>query len=284
MDNFLIRKMCADDLAFAAECTAAEGWQSENHTTLAGFFKNDPEGCFIAEQAVYPLGICIATRYGTSGFIGELIVRPEARGGGLGAALLNHAVAYLRQNRVQTIYLDGVVKAIGLYERNGFRRVCRSWRFSGKLAGKPGAHVRLMTRHDLGQVIALDQLAFGADRSFFLRLRYDIYPELSFVMVNSQEVIGYLLGRGHAGWISAGPWVMREVAGNPAELLFAFSQQADDRPISMGILEANPLACELVRSLGFTARADSPWRMALGTRDDLGASPRCLAVGSAAKG
>jgi predicted N-acetyltransferase YhbS len=284
MDNILIRKIRADDLAFAAECTAAEGWQSENHTTLAGFFKYDPEGCFIAEQADHPLGICIATRYGTSGFIGELIVRPDARGGGLGAALLNHAVAYLRQNGVETVYLDGVVKAVGLYERNGFRRVCRSWRFTGKLDGKPGAHVRPMTSHDLEQVLALDQLAFGADRSFFLRLRFDFYPDLSFVMVDGQEVIGYLLGRGHAGWISAGPWVMREGAGNPVELLVAFTQQADDRSISMGILETNSLACELVRSLGFTARADSPWRMALGGRADLGASPLCLAVGSAAKG
>jgi hypothetical protein len=49
-------------------------------------------------------------------------------------------------------------------------------------------------------------------------------------------------------------------------------------------LESNQKACDLLRALGFEELPDSPWRMALGTSEDLGNSPLCYAVGSAAKG
>jgi predicted N-acetyltransferase YhbS len=279
-----IRAMKEADLTFAAEYTAAEGWVSENRTSLEGFFLHDPKGCLIAEDKGQPVGICVATDYGRSGFIGELIVRPEARGKGVGAKLLNHGIKVLKDRRVETVYLDGVVKAVDLYERNGYRKVCRSWRFSGELAGKPSTHVRQMLASDLDQVFKLDRLAFGVDRSFFLRRRLVIFPELSYVMVDGERVSGFILGRSGEDWVSAGPWVTSSESENPVELLNSLALQAGGRSISIGILDANHPACDLVRSLGFVERTDSPWRMALGSSAELGTSLLCFAVGSAAKG
>jgi hypothetical protein len=54
--------------------------------------------------------------------------------------------------------------------------------------------------------------------------------------------------------------------------------------LSIGILDTNRRAVELIQSLGWVLREDSPWRMALGPSNDLGASPLCLAVGTAATG
>jgi len=284
LPSLSIRGMRVKDIGFAARCTAGEGWGSENRATLEGFFLNDPEGCLLAEEAGQPAGICIATFYGTSGFIGELIVHPEKRGRGVGAALLNHAMLYLKARGAETIYLDGVVKAVQLYERNRFHKVCRSWRYSGHLAGKPGSHVRRKAESDLEQVIALDRFSFGADRGFFLRRRLIQFPELSYVLQEGDRVSGYISGRSGKDWVSAGPWVVEGTVESPVELLQAFALEAGDRPISIGILGANQLACDLVGSLGFTPRADSPCRMASGRSDDLGASPKFFAVGSAAKG
>lgn len=279
-----IREMQYKDLAFAAKCTAAEGWVSEDHYSLEGFFLKDPKGCLLAEKNGQPVGICIATFYGASGFIGELIVSPEERGRGVGAALLNHAVLSLKDRGAQAIYLDGVEKAVQLYERNGFHKVCKSWRFSGNLTGEKSNYVRRMTVQDLDQVIVLDKLSFGEDRGFFLRRRLEVFPELSYVMEDSRKVTGFILGRGGNGWVSAGPWVVEEWVENPMELLNSFALNAGVRLITIGILDTNQQACELVRSVGFVARPDSPWRMALGCPDGLGASHRCYAVGSAAKG
>jgi len=284
ISSVLIREMRKEELAFAAECTAAEGWVSEDKTTLEGFFLKDPKGCLLAEDKGQPVGICVATFYGNSGFIGELIVRPEARGRGVGAELLKHGVGILNDRGAETIYLDGVVKAVELYERNGFHKVCRSRRFSGHLPGKPSSNVRRMAMSDLDQVCAIDKLSFGADRSFFLRRRFELFPELSHVMIDGERVTGYILGRGGESWVSAGPWVGKEDAENPVELLSAFAVEARDRPISIGILETNHQACDMARRLGFKERTDSPWRMALGSSSDLGASTWCYAVGSAAKG
>jgi len=284
LDSLKIRSMNAGDLTFAAECTAGEGWISENRTTLDGFFFHDPGGCLVAELEGRRVGIGVATSYGRCGFIGELIVHPEARGRGIGAALLNHAVTYLRQRGACTVYLDGVVKAVNLYERNGFRKVCRSLRFSGKVEGKSYPQVRPMKEKDLPIIFELDQRYFGADRGFFLARRWNLFPELSKVLVEEGRMTGYILGRRGEGWMSAGPWVVEAGAENPQWLLENLAVVIGHPMFSIGILESNVRAVEIIRSYGFIERADSPWRMVLGPDEDLGASPQCLAVGTAAKG
>jgi GNAT superfamily N-acetyltransferase len=284
LSELVVRQMNEGDLAFAADCTASEGWISENLLALQGFFIRDPAGCLIAEHAGQPVGICIATGYGEHGFIGELIVRSKARGRGIGADLLIHAEDLLKARGVQTIHLDGVLKALGLYERNGFYKVCRSWRFFGHLAGEISPHVRTMKEVDLPQVILLDRTAFGADRSFFLKRRHELYPQLCLVSLEGERITGYIMGCQGKGWVSAGPWVVGVDVAQPIDLLKAFALQAGDTQVSIGILDKNQPARNLVRQFGFTERPDSPWRMASGACHDLGTSPLCYAIGSAAKG
>ena len=284
LNNLSLREMQKADLAFAAECTAAEGWVSEDLSTLEGFFLHDHHGFLVAKLNQQRVGICVATFYGKSGFIGELIVLPEARGRGVGASLLNHAVQRLCKRGAEAVYLDGVLNAVGLYERNGFRKVTRSWRFSGYLSGELDHPVRRMLPGDLPQVSALDRACFGADRRFFLERRFQLYPELGYVMISGDEIMGYILGREGRGWLSAGPWVVREGAGKLVALLHALALQAEGRPISLGILDVNQEAIRLVHALGFTERADSPWRMVWGNGGELGTSTSCYAIGSGAKG
>ncbi len=210
LSGLAIRSMQAGDLDFAAACTAAEEWVSEDRTVLDGFLQHDPGGCLIAELEGEPVGLCIATPYGASAFIGELIVRPQARRLGIGAALLNHAVDYLQKNGARSVYLDGVPKAVPMYQRNGFKIVCRSLRFSGRLSPGLHDHVRPMQLADLPDVLALDRRAFGADRSFFLKRRRELFPELGRVLVEKDKMAGFILGRRGEGWVSAGPWVVEE--------------------------------------------------------------------------
>jgi ribosomal protein S18 acetylase RimI-like enzyme len=282
--HLTIRPMHPGDLTFAVELTSAEGWVSEDNQTFEGFYQHDPNGFILAEQARKPLGICIATSYGSSGFIGELIVHPDARGIGIGTVLLIHAVNYLHQCRTRTIYLDGVPKAIPLYERNGFHKVYRSYRLSGTLIGKTNPQVRAMQVNDLPAVCDLDRQAFGADRGFFLARRLSIFPELSQVLQNDIRIVGFIMGRRGQGWVVAGPRVVAPDVVNPLPLLESLADVVGQVSISIGILSSNTQALETVHSLGFTENPNSPWRMALGPDNDLGASNQCIAVGSAAKG
>lgn len=279
-----IQAMQPDDLAFAAYCTEQEGWVSETYAVFEAFYQHDPQGCFIARLGGHPAGICVATPYTHSGFVGELIVSAEHRQRGIGQALLNHAVAYLQQGAARTVYLDGVVAAVPLYERKGFRKICRSLRFSGHIAGKQHAGVRPMLASDLPDVCSLDRRSFGDDRSFFLANRLKRFPDLCKVLVENGHIRGYICGRRGEGYLATGPWVIADAQVDPLPLLESLACQAGEAILSVGVLASNTRALSLVRSLGLVERVDSPWRMALGPDDDLGRSPNCYGVGTAAKG
>jgi len=197
--------------------------------------------------------------------------------------LLERAIAYLHGRGTQSIFLDGVTAAVPLYERLGFRQVCRSLRFAGAIAGRSLASVRAMRAADLETISRIDRPAFGADRAFFLRRRLALYPELCKVLVCDGEISGYIVGR--RGWnsVSAGPWVVRPEVPGAAALLESLAAEAPEARISLGVLETNGQAVETIRALGLVERPDPPWRMVLGA-GELGASPQLYAIGSAAKG
>ena len=223
-----------------------------------------------------PVGIGVATSYGESGFIGQLIVRPDFRGQGIGAKLLEHAINYLRVQGAKTIYLDGIPNAVSLYERYGFRKVCRSLRYSGVINAMQDRGIRPLLVKDLPSVYLLDRQAFGADRSDFLAHRLRYYPNLCKVIVDGDHVSGFILGQQGDRWFAAGPWVVSNRTSRPESLLESLACEAGETPLNLGILESNRRGVELVASLGFEARPDPPWRMALGPSKDLGDSPTCL--------
>jgi len=280
-----IRPMQASDLDFAAECAANEGWASETRHEFEGFFAYDPRGCLIAEEDGRRVGVCIATPYAPFGFVGELIVVEAMRGRGIGRRLLEHALDYLRARGARTVFLDGVPAALSLYERAGFRPVCRSLRFYGQLAGRSHARVRPMRADDLDAAAALDRLAFGADRRFFLARRLALYPELGRVLEREGQMAGFILGRRAPGRVSAGPWVVRPGVESPGDLLESLALEVSDaEELSLGVLTTNAAAVAALRAFGLIEHPQSPWRMALGAPGPYGSPAQCYAIGSAAKG
>ncbi len=261
----------------------------ESYDHFAGLYDHDPQGCFIARLEGQPAGICIATPYRHSGFIGELVVRPEMRRHGIGAALLDRAVSYLRRRELSTVYLDGVAAAVLLYERHGFRQICRSLRFYGRIPGRRHPQVRPVRAGDLPEIYSLDRGAFGDDRSYFLERRWRLFPQLFKALLVDGSLCGYITARRVEGFVFAGPWVVAPGVGDALPLLEDLACEAMDATIAgatfaMGILESNSQAVELVRASGMIERDDIVWRMALGAEDDLGKSSQCLAVGTAGKG
>lgn len=272
------------DLDFAAQCTATEGWSTETRTEFEGFFAHDRRGCFVAKAGSQRVGICVATYYGKTAFIGELIVVQVWRGRGIGRQLLEHALRYLHGRGARSIYLDGVPAAVPLYGRLGFRKICRSLRFAGAPAGRSHPQVRAMRAEDLPAVAWLDRAAFGGDRSFFLQRRLSLYPELSKVLEIDGRLVGFILGRHGPDWVAAGPWVVEPDAKQPGWLLETLATEAGVHTLGVGVLETNAHAVEILRSSGLAERPECPWRMALGT-DGLGtASGQLYAIGTAAKG
>ena len=295
MTTVHIRTMTSADLDFAASCTVAVGWSAQRGE-FELFHAHAPQGCLVAERgdsgtpAGPRIGICVATPYDGQGFVGMLIVLPEARGRGVGSRLMRTAIDYLRARDVRIIGLDGVLAAVPLYERLGFQKVCRSLRFIGTLRGQDHSHVRTMQAEDLAAVCALDREAFGADRRFFLARRLAREQKLCRVLEQDGQIGGFVVGQRGETRISAGPWVVRPEAARPADLLESLVYEAGQTTIGLGVLESNVAAVKAVCALGLTAHPDSPWRMVLELSQrpahqvTLGASQMAYAIGSPAKG
>jgi ribosomal protein S18 acetylase RimI-like enzyme len=279
-----IRPMISSDLEFAATLTANEGWLTETKEDFEGFLLYDPNGCFVADENGDRIGMCVATAYGESGFLGELIVRNAARGRGVGTQLMQHALAYLSHRGVRSIYLDGVEGAIPLYERLGFRKVCRSLRFSGRVRGARYPGVRAMTPRDLTAVAEMDRAAFGADRSFFLQRRLSLHSNLCKVLETEGQIRSYIMGRARVDLVSVGPWVVPSHLAQPDQLLQALAAEGDSLDLALGVLEVNSHAVKTIQDLGLAQRLHPPWRMVLGDSASLGLSEEAYAIGSAAKG
>ena len=272
------------DLGFVVACTTAEGWLGETESVFRGFLQYDPEGCLIGEEDGCPVGMCVAVSYGECGFLGELIVVAEHRGQGRGRRLLEHAVTHLRSRGGRSIYLDGDTPAVPLYERLGFRTICRSKRFLGTLPGKQHPHVRPMTTTDLDALLVMDRRAFGADRSFFLEERLRHFPEACWTMWAAERRTGFLMGQPGHGVVSVGPWLVTPDTDRPLDLLEALAHGAGSARLRVGVLESSAAACGHLASLGTFAETEPSWRMVLGPDVGLGARPELYAIGSAAKG
>lgn len=282
--GFSIRNMRPEELDFAAACTLAEGWQGESIFELSCTYRRDPEGCFVAEMGAKPVGMCMGISYDAYGFLGGLIVVPEARGQGIGEALLRHTVRYLVYREKDSVFLDGVLPAVSLYERGGFQKVCRSLRFRGKPEGKTHPHVVPMTLDHLEDVCNLDRKAFGAERRRFLEHRLRLYPALCRAAIVEGEVAGYIMGRFGHTVLAAGPWIASPLLERPQDLLESLAYEHPLLPFSIGCLAENRKAVEILRALGFGERPDSPWRMVYGRFRQPGNVMMNFGVGSPAKG
>ncbi|HEX3050215.1 MAG TPA: GNAT family N-acetyltransferase [Aggregatilineaceae bacterium] len=290
MQPLIIMPMRPADLDFAVHCIAIQEWASETRVELESLYMQSPLTSLIAyAEHNQPVGIVFGTGYSELGFIGNLIVLPERRGQGIGRQLVDAAVEALRRGGAHSVYLDGVVKAVPLYERAGFRTICRSIRYVGNLdqrqvEGVAHSSVRPMRLDDLEMICVLDREAFGADRRFFLKRRLLLYPELCKVLEEEGQMSGFILGRRGEGIVMVGPWLVLPTAQRPGDLLESLVAEIGDLPFAFGVLETNTKARELAHAFHLEERPNPPLRMVNGPFEGLGASDQLFAVGSSAKG
>ena len=273
-----------DDVGFAYDCTNNEGWLGTTEDTFIGHLEYDADGCFVAEKDGRKVGICVATKYKGTGFIGMLIVIENERGKGYGSQLFRKSIQYLNDNNIRNIYLDGDLDAVHIYEKYGFRKVCRSLRFIGRIEANQSDLIRRAEERDVVKICGLDRGLFGDDRGYYLRRRYSLFPELFFVAEIDDRITGYICAQPGNGLIAVGPWASADHAVNPLDLLKSLSIQTGESDLRIGVLESNKNAAEIMGSLKSFKENMYSWRMVLGDSDRLGIDDRLFAVGSGAKG
>jgi predicted N-acetyltransferase YhbS len=279
-----VRNLQLDDIEFACRCTELEGWKSEARSEFEACLEYDPLGGFVAQESCGPVGLCVSVSYGAVGFLGELVVLPSWRRRGIGSALFEHALNYLKDQGCRNTFLDADKDAIPLYERFGFRKLFRRPRFAGLVPPASGDAARGMRPEDLPQVELLDRNAFGADRSFFLRRNFALYPELCSILEQGGQVLGYVMGHLGSGCVALGPWIASPALDRPGRLIEGLGPTLRGTRVTLGVLESNPRAVPEVRKLGLEEAPGETWRMVCGPADHLEDEGWVLAVGSPGRG
>lgn len=162
-----IRPLTFGDVPAAAALSEAVGW-NQDQTDWRRVITLHPEGALGAWRHDALVGTSTLVTYGASAaWLGMVIVAPEQRGRGLGAALVDAALAQC----TALVGLDATEFGAPLYQRRGFQTVAKIERWGGVLrpAEFQGAPARLATPADLSSLAALDRRATQVDRSRLLR-------------------------------------------------------------------------------------------------------------------
>ncbi|WP_320175121.1 GNAT family N-acetyltransferase [Maridesulfovibrio sp.] len=117
MENFTIHTMTRDELNWAVDMAANEGWNPGLNDAEA-FYAQDPNGFLIGLLNDSPIGCISAVSYGgTFGFIGFYIVAQPHRGKGYGMKLWRAAMEKMQGH---VVGLDGVFEQQENYRNSGF--------------------------------------------------------------------------------------------------------------------------------------------------------------------
>jgi GNAT superfamily N-acetyltransferase len=259
-----IRVMTIRDFDFVMRLQETVGWGNTRADAERSLYY-EPEGCFIASVKDVDVGIVNSFLYDDVGFIGNLIVLPDARGTGIGASLMRKAIERLTSNGAKTIRLDSVQKAIPLYERLGFKGEYWSLRYTGVATKAEYEDILPMTKKDLDQVMKLDQRYFGLKRVQKLERVFNDFPEFCFTASKDGEIKGFIMGKSGSSNLRVGPWICDSKHVELAEpLLNALTSKVVGSRLWVGIPELNKTSIQIVEGKGLK-QMQASLRMCYGT-------------------
>lgn len=157
------------DIASFLHLASGEGWVAEQWEfdfLLATF----PLGCLcVRDKAGEAAAFVTAIIHGQSGWLGNLIVRGDLRGQGVGEALFLRGVQALRAAGAETLWLTASKMGKGLYEKHGFATIDTILRWSG--AGRQmqaGRHPETEDTVTVASASSIDSQAWGDRRDALL--------------------------------------------------------------------------------------------------------------------
>ncbi|HEX9035785.1 MAG TPA: GNAT family N-acetyltransferase [Ktedonobacterales bacterium] len=226
------------------------------------------------EVAHRPAVATVATASPPVGVIGSVMVRPEFQRGGLGRAIMEHAISWLERQGARHIFLDATPAGRPLYRRLGFVDVTSSWYTRAPLASLDSdalgrvaacgnvARVVGASADALPRLAALDRIAYGGDRLGLIdALARQDGHELLIAETATGEPLGFLMLRPSEpplGGVRLGPLVAHNDATAAALMVHALAKESDARAGALiaSINGDNPRALALFNKVGATPIED----------------------------
>jgi ribosomal protein S18 acetylase RimI-like enzyme len=123
---------------------AGKDWQQRKARDVTTDCEVQPEGVFVAEEAGEVIGYVTTRldRFSSIGRIPNLAVDERHRGSGIGSALIEHALEWMRDHGMAMAKIETLVqneRGQALYPRFGFREVARQIHYVMPLGSEGGA-------------------------------------------------------------------------------------------------------------------------------------------------
>ena len=268
-----IRLLTAADIDAVLRLRDQAGW-NQTERDIRRLIMLEPQGCFAACIDGKVVGTTTTTTYGTDlAWIGMVLVDPEFRRRGIATALMEWALAYLREQGIRTIKLDATPAGRPVYERFGFVAECMLERWSGRAT----AHSGEVTTGNWADIAELDRNAFGTDRGELLRAILVDAGRCPIIVRNSNgQVNGYALTRPGARASYIGPLIAPDTE-SARSLLTAALASLDSGRVFIDIHLDFPGASGLMQSFGFHCEREL-LRMRFGANAGIGRSRRVFAI------
>ena len=267
-----VEQMTDHDAGFAQDLSTAEGW-GFYAVDFRRMVALDPAGCFIARQADRRVGMVCTVSYGTHAFIGCLIVLREARGRDVGLRLMQAAIGFLDKKNITTIELDGVIAAVPMYRKLGFKDKYLSCRLARSGQNSPETAAPSWSG-DSDEILRYDLAKTGIERGTVLHKLLQEYPD-GVCTVHHHGIAGYgMIRRREGGFYMIGPLVADNdrIAG---ELMQRLLCRAEDERVAIGVPGTRPTAVDVMLDHGFYYTQPS-LRMYRGERIDYESHIYCI--------
>jgi len=204
--SYSIRLMEKDDAPQTVDLTNLMNW-GFGEEDFAYMMRLEPEGCFVVVRGDKVIGVTTSISYGPIGWVGNIIVEPEERGKGIGAALVSEALNHLKATGVTTTGLYAYRNVVPFYEGLGFKAdrnfswlVCRKVSWTGEQMPKPDSL-------DLQAIVEFDRQCFGAPRGRLLKTIYDSPQGICDAVLEDGKPVTYLMAVKSSTTTEIGPWI-----------------------------------------------------------------------------
>lgn len=242
--NLKIRRMKREEVEFAIEMAAAEGWNPGIHDGEL-FYEADQEGFFIAELEGEPVGCASAVAYDSDfGFLGLFVVKPELQKKGIGMKLTEKCLEHLRN---RNIGLDGVVENEKKYQKvMKFRSSYSNLRFEGKGGGEIPDGLVKISKVPFEKLLEYDRRMFPAPRPGFLKKWVDQPDSYSFATLEDGNLKGYGVIRKCRIGYKIGP-LFADNQDTAEKIFRALRASVPEETIYFDVPEPNEKAMEIVK-------------------------------------
>ncbi len=204
-----IRLLFESDIPAAMQLKEAAGW-NQTEDDWRRLLMLEPNGCFGAIKDGRLVGTTTTTTYGDElAWIGMVLVNPQLRRQGIAAKLMNVALDYLK-GKAGTVKLDATALGQPVYERFGFQFESLIERWSG--TGSQHSDEQASFGGDsLSELLALDRIAFNADRSKLIEALVKSTSVSPVLMRDADGALsGYALARSGTRADYVGPVVAKD--------------------------------------------------------------------------